>query len=67
MRMIYRAAIFFALLSACTVPRVTVDARPQQTAAVATWQRQMTQRINAVVECLGPLERVCIDEREKGE
>lgn len=63
--MITRAAILCLLLSACTAPRVTVDARPQQDASVVSWQRLMTERLNAVVACLSSAQQACIDEKEK--
>lgn len=64
--MTYRAAIFALAVLYCGCMRpVTLVTAPPASDAERAWQRQITARVNALVECAGAIERTCIDEVER--
>lgn len=50
------------LLAGCTRTQLV----PVLSEVDAAWQQAMTQRINAIVQCLPPAENACVDQVEKG-
>jgi hypothetical protein len=69
--MMYRIAIWCLLLSGCgTTHRIilTYEVPPPLQAPITdpTWQRLITERLNAVVECLSVTQKTCIDDKEGG-